>query len=276
MRVIDVRHLGRERVIGCWVVDGVLVDPGPESTVQTLIEALGDQDPRAVLLTHIHFDHAGGTGALLRRWPELTVYVHVRGAPHLIDPGRLVASATRLYGEDGMRTLWGEVVPVSEHNVVALEGGETILEEFRVAYTPGHASHHVAYLHEPSGAAFVGDVAGVRIPPAELVVAPTPPPDIDVELWNRSIDQLLEWQPARLGLTHFGQVDDVSEHLGRLRDVLGRQAELARELDLEAFTARIRELIAGETDAATAEAFLQAAPADHLHQGLSRYWSKRG
>src|SRR5829696_275178 len=210
MRAIDTRHLGLEKVICCWEVDGVLVDPGPESTLDTLIEALGGAAPRAVLLTHIHFDHAGASGALVRRWPDLPVYVHERGAPHLIDPAKLVASAARLYGgEDGLARLWGEVVPVPEANLRILEGGETGVEgAFRVEYTPGHASHHVCYFHEEAGWAFVGDMAGVVVPPNPYTLAPTPPPDIDVEAWERSLDTIRAWQPATLGLTHFGQVDD--------------------------------------------------------------------
>ncbi|HWW68038.1 MAG TPA: MBL fold metallo-hydrolase, partial [Solirubrobacterales bacterium] len=140
MRVIDVKHLGRPHVIGCWEVDGALVDPGPESSMGTLLEAL-DEQPRALLLTHIHLDHAAATGALMRRWPDLEVYVHERGAPHLIDPSKLLASAKRLYG-DAMEYLWGEIVPVPVENVKPLTGGETVLG-MKVAYTPGHASHHV-------------------------------------------------------------------------------------------------------------------------------------
>src|SRR4051812_6915079 len=186
MRVIDVMHLGRPHVIGCWEVDGVLVDPGPESSISTVLEAIGDERPRALLLTHIHLDHAAATGALVGRWPDLEVYVHERGAPHLIDPSKLLASAERLYG-DKLNYLWGEILPVPEENVRPLSGGETVLG-MRVAYTPGHASHHVCYLHEETGTAFVGDVAACRIPPSNLVVPPTPPPDIDVEVWEESLD----------------------------------------------------------------------------------------
>src|ERR671916_348981 len=145
MRVIDAQHRGRDRVIGVWEHDGVLIDPGPESTLATVLEGLGEGfEPRAVLLTHIHLDHAGASGALVRRWPELPVHV-------------------------------------PEANVQVLTGGETVLGEFRVEYAPGHASHHVAYLHEPTGTALAGDVAGARIPPSDFVIAPTVPPDIDVE-----------------------------------------------------------------------------------------------
>jgi glyoxylase-like metal-dependent hydrolase (beta-lactamase superfamily II) len=276
MRVLDVFHLGRERVIGCWEVDGVLVDPGPESSMETLLERAGEGfEPRAVLLTHIHFDHAGASGALVRRWPDLPVYVHERGARHLADPERLVSSATRLYGEDGMRELWGEVVPVPEDNLHVLAGGETVLGDFRVEYTPGHASHHVSYLHEPSGTALVGDVAGVRIPPADLVIAPTPPPDIDIEAWERSVDVVEGWRPQRLGLTHFGEVNDVERHLGELRRALRAQAEDAKACDLETFIARHTERLKAEAGAQTAAVYVQAAPPEHLWLGLDRWWSKQ-
>src|SRR5688500_12902919 len=151
MRLIDVEHLGTPRVIGSWEVDGALIDPGPTSSLATLIERLEDE-PRALLLTHIHLDHAGAAGTMVRRWPELEVYVHERGAPHLADPSRLLASAGRLYGDE-MERLWGEVAPIPEANLRPLAGGEQVLG-FEVAYTPGHASHHVSYLHRPSGRAF--------------------------------------------------------------------------------------------------------------------------
>jgi glyoxylase-like metal-dependent hydrolase (beta-lactamase superfamily II) len=270
-------HLGQEHVICCWEVDGVLVDPGPQSCEATLLAALGDEQPRALLLTHIHFDHAGATGALLRRWPDLPVYVHERGAKHLVDPARLVASAARLYGgEDGLARLWGEVVPVPEGNLRVLEGGETGVEgAFRVEYTPGHASHHVCYLHEESGWAFVGDMAGVRVPPEPYTLAPTPPPDIDVEAWERSLDVIAGWEPQRLALTHFGEVDDPAAQLDRVRASLREQAALAGEHDLdgfvEAYSQRVREQ-AG----ASADPILQAAPLDQLYLGLDRWRSKQG
>ena len=202
MRQIDVLHRGLEKVIACYEVDGVLVDPGPQSCEDTLLEALDGERPRALLLTHIHFDHAGAAGALVRRWPDLDVYVHERGAPHMANPERLVASAARLYGgEDGLRETWGEVVPVPEERMNVLTGGETVLG-FEVVYTPGHASHHVSYFRD--GVAFVGDMAGVRIPPYDLTLAPTPPPDIDVEAWERSLDAIAEREPETLALTHFG------------------------------------------------------------------------
>ena len=170
--------------------------------METLLEALGDERPRALLLTHIHLDHAAATGALVRRWPDLEVYVHERGAPHLIDPSKLLASAERLYG-DAMERLWGEIVPVPEANVRALAGGETVLG-MRVAYTPGHASHHVCYLHEDSGTAFVGDVAAVLIPPSTWSSPPPRRPTSTSRPGRSSIGIVEGWRPERLALTHFG------------------------------------------------------------------------
>jgi glyoxylase-like metal-dependent hydrolase (beta-lactamase superfamily II) len=274
VRVIDVEHLGRPHVIGCWEVEGALVDPGPESSLPTLLEKLGGEKPRALVLTHIHLDHAAATGAMVERWPDLEVYVHERGAPHLVDPSKLLASAGRLYGED-MERLWGRIVPVPEGNVRALSGGETVLG-MRVAYTPGHASHHVCYLHEESGTAFVGDVAAVRIPPTDLVVPPTPPPDIDIELWEKSLGIVEDWEPQRLALTHFGAVEDVAEHLGAVRTRLRQEAEAARELDAEAYEADLKARIEAEIeDREVFKELLQAVPLAYQYAGLDRYWSKR-
>ena len=274
MRVIDVEHLGRSHVIGCWEVDGVLVDPGPESSLPTLLEKLGGEQPRALLLTHIHLDHAAATGAMVERWPELEVYVHERGAPHLIDPGKLLASAERLYGDD-MERLWGRIVPVPEANVRVLEGGEKVLG-MRVAYTPGHASHHVCYLHEETGTAFVGDVAAVRIPPTDFVVPPTPPPDIDVETWEKSIAIVEGWEPQRLALTHFGAVEEPAEHLDTVRTRLRQEAELAREMDAEEYEADLQRRIEAEIEDREALAeLLQAVPLAYQWRGLDRYWRKR-
>ena len=273
MRQIDVRHRGREKVIACFEVDGVLVDPGPQSCEDTLLEALDGAVPKALLLTHIHFDHAGAAGALVRRWPELDVYVHERGAPHLANPERLVASAARLYGgEEGLRETWGEVVPVPEERLKILSGGEEVLG-FKVEYTPGHASHHVCYYRD--GVAFVGDMAGVRIPPHDLTLAPTPPPDIDVEAWERSIAAIAAWEPHTLALTHFGTSDDPLAQLAAVREALHWQADLAASGDQEAFMAALHErIVAGAPG--EVEATEQAAPLDHLFLGLDRWHSKRG
>jgi glyoxylase-like metal-dependent hydrolase (beta-lactamase superfamily II) len=274
VRAIDLLHLGTDRVVGTWEHEGVLIDPGPQSCEATLLAALGEERPRAVLLTHIHFDHAGVTGALVRRWPDLPVHVHVRGAPHLAAPERLVASAGRLYGPENMQRLWGDVVPVPEQNLHPLEGGETVLGDYEVAYTPGHASHHVAYLHRPTGMAVVGDVAGVRIPPADYVVAPTPPPEVDVEAWERSLDQLEAWAPEALGLTHFGQVDDVGPHLLAVRERLHEEVLLAARHGEEAFVAGMRQRTAEHAGDVEPQ-YEQAARPEHVFLGLARWHRKR-
>ena len=275
MRQIDVLHRGRSKVIACFEVDGILVDPGPQSCEDALLVGLAGERPRALLLTHIHFDHAGAAGSLVRRWPDLDVYVHERGAPHMANPERLVASAARLYGgEEGLRETWGEVVPVPEENLKVLSGGESVLG-FKVEYTPGHASHHVCYLHEASGWAFVGDMAGVRIPPWDLTLAPTPPPDIDVDAWERSLDTIAAWDPAGLALTHFGIAEDVPAQLAAVRDALRWQAGLAAENDQEGFMAALHERIERAAPEDVAE-FELAAPLDHLFLGLDRWHSKRG
>ena len=279
VQAIDVRFQGLERVICCWRVGDVLVDPGPESSVASVLEALDGAVPRALLLTHIHLDHAGATGALAARFPQLEVYVHERGAPHVIDPSKLLASAGRLYGEDNMRRLWGEVLPVPAERVHALAGGETLpLGEagtFRVAYTPGHASHHVCYLEEGSGQAFVGDMAGVRIPPAEVTIAPTPPPDIDVEAWDASLDLIADWRPASLGLTHFGAVGEVERQLAAVRASLHELAQLTRNAGPATVAAAVRDRVDTTGDRYLRAAYAAAVPPEHIHQGLERYWRKR-
>jgi glyoxylase-like metal-dependent hydrolase (beta-lactamase superfamily II) len=272
MRVIDLMHLGRERVIGCWQVGDVLVDPGPTSCVDTLLGALDGERPRALLLTHIHLDHAGASGSLVERWPDLEVYVHERGARHMADPARLLESARRLYGDD-MDRLWGDFVAVPESNLRVLQGGETLPGGFEVAYAPGHASHHVAYRHD--GTAFVGDVGGVRIPPSRFVLPPTPPPDIDIEAWHASIDRIAAWHPERLAITHFGATEDAAGHLAEMHRRLDEQAELVHGGDRESFLERVNRDVAAAGDPDTAAAYAQAAPRDQLYAGLERYWRKR-
>jgi len=270
VRPIDVHHLGREHVICCWQVDDVLVDPGPESSVDALLDALGDEQPRALLLTHIHFDHAGAAGALVREWPDLEVWVHERGARHLVDPARLVASAKRLYGDDFDR-LWGEVVPIAERSLRILRGGE-LQDGWDVAYTPGHASHHVSYRHRDSGWVFPGDTCGVRMPGSDLVLAPTPPPDVDLEAWRASLDAIEAWEPSTLAITHFGELGDVAAHIARLRDALAHWSELARQTDRAGYAAALRAAYAAERDAG---ALALAMPAEDQWLGLDRYWSRR-
>lgn len=269
MQLIDLLHLGRERVIGAWRVGDIVIDPGPASCLETLMEALGGEPPRVLALTHIHLDHAGASGSLLARFPQIEeVWVHERGAPHLVHPEKLIASAGRLYGER-MGLLWGEILPVPAERLRVLSGGERIAG-MRVAYTPGHASHHVSYLHEDSGQVFSGDVAGVRIGDGP-VLAPTPPPDIDLGRWRESLATLAAWQPSALAPTHFGVHHDVEEHLAALMDCLGRFEGWARTLSQEQFAAAVRADVATRTDPQTAAVYEQAMPPAQTFAGLDRY-----
>lgn len=268
MQLIDLRHLGRQRVIGSWLVADTLVDPGPESCIETLLQGLDGQVPKRIALTHIHLDHAGATGALLQRFASIEVWVHERGAKHLVDPSKLLASAGRLYGDE-MQRLWGEVLPVPAERIRTLSGGEEI-DGFSVAYTPGHASHHVSYLHRESSTVFCGDVAGVRVVEGGPVLAPTPPPDVDLPLWRGSLDQIESWQPRALAPTHFGLYRDVEEHLRQIRGCLTDFERLAREGDEGAFVAAIEQRVeAGAGEAVGA--YKQAMPPDQSFAGLRRY-----
>ena len=269
MRLVDVEHLGHDRVIAAYLVDGCLVDPGPASSLAGLLRGLGDERPERLLLTHIHLDHAGAAGALVERWPDLEVWVHERGAPHVEDPSKLVASATRLYGDD-MDRLWGEILPVPRENLRVLTSEEQTIGPWRVAYTPGHASHHVSYLHEPTATLFAGDVAGVRIPPEGLVLAPTPPPDIDFTAWHASLDLLESWKAERVAVTHFGVWDDVAGQLAECRAALDRMAVRASETTDTGFAEWIRAEIEAAVGADTTAVYARAMPFDTLHPGLER------
>jgi glyoxylase-like metal-dependent hydrolase (beta-lactamase superfamily II) len=276
MRVIDCLHLGRERVIGCWQVGEVLIDPGPESCLETLLAELGDQRPRALLLTHIHLDHAGSSGSLVARWPDLEVYVHENGAPHMADPSRLLRSVRRLYGED-MDRLWGDVVAVPEDRLRVLKGGERLRlggAEYEVAYTPGHAWHHVSYLYE--GTAFVGDVGGVRIVSEGPVIPPTPPPDIDLEAWHGSLELIAAWKPERLAITHFGSCEEVAEQLDELSRRLDLWAQIALRRDEAGFATEVMAELTASAPRQVTAAYLQAAPVAQMYAGLRRYWQVRG
>jgi glyoxylase-like metal-dependent hydrolase (beta-lactamase superfamily II) len=270
--LIDTWHLGLDRVIGAWERDGVLIDPGPASTIETVLAGLPSGRPRAILLTHIHLDHAGATGSLIDRFGDLPVYVHKAGAPHLIDPARLLQSAARLYGER-MGELWGEVLPVPGRNVVALAGGE-IAEGLEVIAAPGHATHHVVYLDRDAGDAYMGDVAGVRIPPGGRVWLPTPPPDIDLERWRASIELVAERRPERLMLAHYGSIDAPEAHFAALLTELDRLEGESQDRDRDRFLNGLDERIAAEPPE-IAERVRSAMPPAQVWLGLERYWRLR-
>ena len=292
--VIDLNFRGRPRVIASALLSGpdgvTIVDPGPTSCLPVLEQGLRDRgltlrDVRALLLTHIHLDHAGAAGTIVERVPAVKVFVHDVGAPHMIDPAKLLASAARLHG-DQMETLWGPFLPLPASSVRSLAGGERLDvagTSIRVAYTPGHAKHHVCYLDEATGMAYVGDTGGVRLG-GDFLLVPTPPPDIDLEKWHGSLDVIEEWRPVSLFLTHFGPVTPARAHLARVHEQLDA-ARAAIELSLKdgstdeervhAFVTRLREearRTLPEHEAAAAEL---AAPFDQLWQGLARYAKKK-
>jgi glyoxylase-like metal-dependent hydrolase (beta-lactamase superfamily II) len=272
---IDLHFGGADRSIGVYLLDTpdgpALFDCGPSSTLPRLKEGLRERglalgDLRHLLLSHIHLDHAGATGAIVREHPALTVWVSEVGAPHLVDPSRLERSARRLYGEL-FDELWGELAPVPEGNVRLASGDVLGLDAFP---TPGHANHHVSYLHD-DGTLFAGDAAGVRIQPSRYVLPVSPPPDIDVELWHETMAEIERRAPARLALIHYGVEEDVPDHLRRLHEELDRWAARVRDgMDAEAFAEAAR------ADAgADADHYDRVAPFWQSWQGLRRYWDKR-
>jgi glyoxylase-like metal-dependent hydrolase (beta-lactamase superfamily II) len=296
VRFVDLQFRGSPHVIATAVLDGsgraALIDPGPTSTLPALRAGLEHggislADVDAILLTHIHLDHAGATGTIVAEYPRVKVYVHERGAPHLVDPTKLLNSATRLYGER-MDTLWGSVLAVPKSHITALTGGESIGAGGRtlnVAYTPGHAFHHVSFFDRESGLAFVGDVAGVRTPETDFVLPPTPPPDIDLTAWRASIDRVLAWHPNGLFLTHFGLVSTPSTHMQALLVRLDAYAEFARsslaaggddEAQRDRFIAEVLGDLRQAVGDAAAARYLLAVPPDQCWQGLARYWKKLG
>jgi glyoxylase-like metal-dependent hydrolase (beta-lactamase superfamily II) len=272
VRCIDLRWQGVPGVIGCWQLGSAIIDPGPRSCLDVLVEQVAGT-PELILLTHIHLDHAGAAGTLARRFPRARIVVHQSAVRHLEDPSRLLASARRVHGAR-MRELWGEVEPVPGDRIVAVEGGERIAG-FEILPTPGHAKHHVAFLHPIAGVAFAGDVAGVRPQGAAGAFPPTLPPEVDVEAWLQSIATLAERRPAQLSLAHFGSHSDVSEHLADLSDRLTRWSDLARELDAEEFERRVRDEVRSTGDARTAAAVGRALGPSVCWHGLRRYWDER-
>ena len=271
-------HMGVDRVIGCYLVDTpegpALFDCGPATCFERLSAEVDLAEIRHLLLSHIHLDHAGAAGHVVREHPQITVHVSDVGAPHLVDPSRLVASARRLYG-DMLDTLYGEPLPVPEGNVQIVWGTSAGLKSFP---TPGHASHHVSYLDD-EGTLYAGDAAGVRILPGEHVFPPAPPPDIDVEAWELTLDEILKRQPARLALTHFGVVDgteEIAEHLERLRGTLESWSERVRRgmTKAEFVAAAHADLVTSEGE--NASLYERAMPPDQSYAGLERYWRKRG
>lgn len=293
--ILDLNFLGYSEAIASYLLEGngelVLVDSGPSSCLPTLRDRLAKRglsvgDLTGVLLTHIHFDHAGATGTLVRENPRLRVYVHSVGAKHMVRPERLLASATRLYGS-AMQEMFGEFLAVPAENLTVLNGGEQLRiagREVEVAYTPGHASHHVTFFDQSTGTAFVGDTTGLRIPGHEIVAPVTPPPDIDLEVWERSLAEISRRNPSRVFLTHFGPYTNVGEHLEQTRQGMHRWADRAAKIMAATSdnSARITRFVRESEEEfhralapESARRYIKGANATLSWFGLERYWRKR-
>lgn len=292
---LDDNWMGRPKSIGTALLESdghrAIVDPGPSSTLETLKNQLrangaSASNLDAILLTHIHLDHAGATGALVQENPKLVVYVHKLGAPHMIDPSKLVASAARLWPHT-LQQLFGEPLPVPAENLRILEGGETIhlgSRKIEVAYTPGHASHHVSYFEDAERVAFVGDTTGVKIEGHSYAMPATPPPDIDLKIWDGSFAAILERKPKRLFLTHFGFSDNPAAHIAQFRECLHRwmdmtvkilQSAPSDEAAMQSFMAKTRAEISEHLPPQDVDQYAATAGLNLSFLGLARHARKR-
>ncbi|HJZ65613.1 MAG TPA: MBL fold metallo-hydrolase [Candidatus Acidoferrum sp.] len=285
-KIIDTIWMGRPKSIACVLVqsEGInaLIDPGPTSTLETLRAGLQEhglrvQDLHAILLTHIHLDHAGSVGSLVKENPQLDVFVHEFGAKHIADPAKLLASAARLYGGE-MDRMYGEFLPVPQENLRPLAGGEIVTvgaRKFSVLYTPGHASHHLTFWDSLDKNAFVGDVGGITVEGDTFIMPATPPPDISLDLWNKSLDAIAALKPEKIFLTHFGYQHDPVAHMERYRKKLADWAALAKDLlesgkSEEEAGKEFVDAVAGETR----QAVSNSSEADHyiFNGGLYLSW----
>lgn len=270
-----------------------LIETGPTSTLGVLLDRLQDVgvEPGSIsqlLVTHIHLDHAGASGTWIRRFPEARLFVHEIGVPHMVEPEKLIGSATRIYG-DMMGPLWGDFEAVPEDRITPVTDGDVITvgsKQLAVLHTPGHATHHVAFLDQERGMVFSGDVAAVRMPGMQYVRPPTPPPDLDLEAWDRSLDRLRDLRPQSLNLTHFGPFADASHHLDEAQRRLHTWAEMVRDavdagqdrpaiVDLLALQGD-RELAEESGEAQTLRQYELATPYGMSVDGYLRYWRKHG
>ena len=293
--VLDLNWMGRPHSIGAILLESgghsAILDPGPASTLETLrgqmvSHGLSASDLEAILLTHIHLDHAGATGTLLRENPNLRVFVHSKGAAHLVDPLKLLASAGRLWGDDLPR-LFGETLAVPEQNIQILEGGETLsvgTRKINVIYTPGHASHHLTYLDEHEGVAFAGDTAGIRIANGPYIMPATPPPDIDLAVWEQSFAAILDRRPSKLFVTHFGYAENPAKHIADFRkrlylwaDITEKALQATSDVEgaLEFFLEQTRAEMLEYLSPADAEQHAFTAGLSLSFLGLARHIRKR-
>lgn len=293
--LVDTGFQDTREAVAAYVVtsgDGLaLIETGPTTVQQQLIDGIAEAGPDVadlthVIVTHIHLDHSGGLGALAQRNSGFEAFVHPVGQPHLVEPERLLKSASRIYG-DRMDELWGDVMEVPEERLAVLEdrtsvdiGGRSLTPYF----TAGHASHHVALLDDQTGSLFTGDVAGARMPGTSVVVPPLPPPDIDLDAWRDSIELMRTLAPERLVLTHFGAFEDVTAHLDTLSAnlervmVIGRDVLLAGGTD-DQLTERLEEWVRAElgNDADRVWDSLSAAnPMFMTSMGIRRILRKSG
>jgi len=293
---ISLPFMGEEEIIGSYLLAGgnelVVIDPGPGSMIESLLDAIrqagfNPQDVTHLLATHVHLDHAGAVGSLVKRMPKAQVYAHSKGVPHLLDTTKVVASATRIYG-DRMQQLWGEIESTPADRLHTLEGGDVLTvagHRLEVHYTPGHAIHHVVFFDVHSGDLFAGDTAGVRLQGVDYVRPPTPPPDIDLEAWSNSIDTIKKLRPDVLYLGHFGATRNAIQHLGRLREqllswgdfVLGAMRDGKNEQEiLDLLIAHTEPELQRVTDDPNAIKRYEIATNYAMTvQGYTRYWRKK-
>lgn len=292
LHTLDLHFQNTSQTIASYLVESpagpVLIETGPGSTLPTLIDQLArfgyqPADIRHVFVTHIHFDHAGAAGW----WAQqgATVYVHHFGAPHLIQPDRLIKSATRIYG-DQMDALWGQILPAPRENVVSLYDEDTIKVgglHFHMIETPGHARHH--HVIQLGDLAFTGDAAGIKLGDLPLLDIPAPPPEFDLEAWQQSLDKLLQMNFSTIYPTHFGQVEDVQTHLEAIKLLLGESAHFVRHclemgLEREQIQAKYKAWNRGRgepwgLDAAARHKYEVTNPLTMSVDGILRYWQKK-
>jgi glyoxylase-like metal-dependent hydrolase (beta-lactamase superfamily II) len=296
---VDTRMAGKTRLTSAYLLEGpepTLVETGPTTSVKSVTEGLralglGPEDLAHIVVTHIHLDHAGGVGRLSSRFQRAVVWVHERGAPHLADPTKLVASATRVYGEERMEALFGPVDPVPQERLRAVADGDTIAlgaRKLEVLYTPGHASHHIALVDDRSGAVFTGDALGIHLPDARVVRPATPPPDIDVELGLDSIERIRSRAESVLLFSHFGPVTETDELCAIATKRLRKWAAIVRDAleetdDLDRIARLLERQTASEFDEARAagvdidmDRYETLSSMRMNAAGLVRYWKKRG
>ncbi len=288
---IDLNFQGKTQAIASYLIrhgDAViLVESGPGSTLPALEAGLAKEglSPRNVthlLLTHIHLDHAGAAGWLSQQGAQ--VYVHPLGAPHLLNPEKLIASATRIYG-DRMQTLWGEFLPVAQNQLTVPNDAEEIVIgnlRFLPVNTPGHAEHHFSYIFED--VCFCGDVGGVRIPGYQYLRAPMPPPELHFGRWRESLARLNSLKIARIAPTHFGMYEDVSWHLNTLDETLAAmekwlEAVMTREPSIEELREEFTRWMEEESRVKNlsedvVRAYSLSNPVAMSADGLMRYWKK--